>query len=67
MKHGKGVTAPAVSKKAAEEHLRTARMLVWQAINEISQSGMALTLARDLNGLRTLEDKLWQLTTADRR
>lgn len=68
MKHGAScIEAPAVSRKAANEHLRTARMLVWEAVNEICQSGMTMPLARELNELRALEDKLWQLTTADRR
>ena len=42
------------------------RRLVSMAIEELIQSGAAPELSRQLCGLRSIEDVLWQLTTEER-
>ena len=46
------------------ERVRTARRLVYNAIGELCQSKMAIYLSNQINELRSIEDVLWQLTTA---
>jgi len=44
--------------------IERARRLVSMAIDELIQSGAAPELSKQLSGLRTIEDVLWQYSTA---
>lgn len=55
-----------ISREATTEHLKNARVKVYDAINEMLQSGMGGKLSRYVNDLRRVEDVLWQLTTPEK-
>lgn len=44
--------------------IERSRRLVSKAIDELIQSGAAPELTKQLSGLRTIEDVLWQYSTA---
>lgn len=45
--------------------IERSRRLVSMAIDELIQSGAAPELSKQLRGLRTIEDVLWQYSTAE--
>lgn len=53
-----------MTETEAQERVAEARRLVYDAIGELCQSKMAVYLGSQINELRSIEDVLWQLTTA---
>jgi len=48
------------------ERIKEARRLVYDAIGLLCRSGKSTELIRVINGLRSIEDVLWQYTTERR-
>jgi len=55
-----------VTEAEAQERIREARRLVYDAIGLLCRSGKAPELIGQINKLRSIEDVLWQLTTEER-
>ena len=53
-------------EEAGSRHIREARRLVYDAIGLLCRSGKAPELIGQINGLRSIEDVLWQYTTERR-
>jgi len=56
-----------VAEAEAQERIREARRLVYDAIGLLCRSGKAPELIGQINQLQHIEDVLWQHTTPERR